>query len=194
MPTYDRSECVVFCKTEAAFGGFSNMAGGFPLRFSGQYYFTSEHLYQSLRFPGFPSIQEEIRQIRSPMGAKMASKKYRANHSRSDWDVVCEDVMRFCLRLKLRDYVGKFGRLFRESEGKEIVEESRRNRDDMWSARAKKDNPGVLVGDNKLGNLLMELRDEFLSLEPGEKVPLPDFGWLVTMESLAKTHCDAEVA
>jgi predicted NAD-dependent protein-ADP-ribosyltransferase YbiA (DUF1768 family) len=54
MPSYTRSECVVFCKTDETFGAFSNMAGGFPLYLGGQYYSTSEHLYQCLRFPQYP--------------------------------------------------------------------------------------------------------------------------------------------
>jgi predicted NAD-dependent protein-ADP-ribosyltransferase YbiA (DUF1768 family) len=98
------------------------------------------------------------------MGAKMASKKYRQDYSRSDWSEVCIDVMRFCLRLKLHAYEVRFGRLLCDSEGRSIVEESRRNRDDMWSARARKGDQEVLVGENILGILLMELRTEFLSL------------------------------
>jgi ribA/ribD-fused uncharacterized protein len=179
MPRYIRSESIVFCKTKDLFGEFSNMAAGFPLRFEGHDYLTSEHLYQCLRFPHYPSIQEAIRQVRSPMGAKMSSKKYRANHSRPDWDTVCRDVMRYCLRLKLRTYEMTFGRLLRQSEGRPIVEESRRNRDDMWSARADKNDGDILVGENALGLLLMELRAEFLSLAPGEHILVPDSRWLL---------------
>jgi type I restriction enzyme S subunit len=184
MPTYNRSESIVFCKTKEAFGGLSNMAGGFPLRFAGHDYLTSEHLYQCLRFPQYPSLQADIRAIRAPIGAKMHTKPYRATHCRKDWDVVCREVMRYCLRLKLRSYEMTFGRLLRESKGQPIVEESKKNSDDMWSARAVKGNPEVLVGENTLGILLMELRDEFLSLEPGERISLPDAGWLLAPESL----------
>lgn len=183
MPTYARNESVVFCKTEEPFGGLSNMAGGFPLRFAGHDYLTSEHLYQSLRFPKYPSLQASIREVRSPMAAKMRTKPFRSTHSRPDWEVVCRNVMRFCLRLKLRTYEVKFGRLLRQSEGKPIVEESRRNRDDPWSARALKDNQDVLVGENTLGILLMELRTEFLALPPGGKIALPDSGWLLQPDS-----------
>jgi ribA/ribD-fused uncharacterized protein len=182
MPTYNRSESIVFCKTKEKFGGLSNMAGGFPLRFAGHDYRTSEHLYQCLRFPQHPSLQASIRAIAGPIGAKMHTKPFRATHCRQDWDMVCKDVMRFCLRLKLRSYETTFGRLLRESQDKPIVEESRKNQPDMWSARASKNNPDELVGENTLGILLMELRDEFLSLSPGEKVSLPDSGWLLAPE------------
>jgi type I restriction enzyme S subunit len=184
MPTYIRSESIVFCKTKESFGGLSNMAGGFPLRFDGHDYLTSEHLYQCLRFPDYPDLQASIRAIRAPIGAKMHTKPFRATHCRKDWDEVCRDVMRYCLRLKLRSYEMTFGRLLRESRGKPIVEESRKNHDDMWSARALKGSPDVLVGENALGLLLMELRDEFLSLTPGEKIALPDDRWLLAPESL----------
>jgi type I restriction enzyme S subunit len=184
MPTYNRSESVVFCKTKERFGGLSNMAGGFPLRFAGHDYRTSEHLYQSLRFPHYPSLQASIRAIPGPIGAKMHTKPFRATHCRKDWDGVCVDVMRYCLRLKLRSYEMTFGRLLRESKGKSIVEESRKNSADPWSARALKNNPDVLVGENTLGILLMELRDEFLSLPPGEKLSLPDSEWLLAPEPL----------
>ncbi len=179
MPSYIRCQSVVFCNIDEPFGGLSNMARGFPLRFEGHEYLTSEHLYQCLRFPQYPSLQESVRQVRSPMGAKMKIKPLRKSHCRPDWDVVCVDVMRYCLRLKLRTYPMTFGRLLRDSEGKSIVEETRRNRDDMWSARAAKNDGDILVGDNTLGVLLMELRAVFLSLPPGEQVVLPEGGWLL---------------
>lgn len=170
MNTYIRSQSAVFCSTKDPFGAFSNMAGGFPLRFAGHDYLTSEHLYQSLRFPDYPEVQAQIRGIASPMGAKMASKPHRAAKSRRDWETVRLDVMRFCLRLKLNSYRTTFGRLLLGSGDKPIVEESRRNRDDPWSARATE--PDVLVGMNTLGILLMELREELRILPVGESIPM----------------------
>jgi len=170
MNTYTRSESVVFCSTRDAFGAFSNMAGGFPLRFEGHDYRTSEHLYQSLRFPGYPDIQAEIRGFASPMRAKMASRPHRATKSRADWNDVCVDVMRFCLRLKINSYRISFGGLLLSSGDQPLVEESRRNRDDPWSARAK--GPDMLVGQNTLGVLLMELREELRVLPSGESIPM----------------------
>jgi type I restriction enzyme S subunit len=168
MNTYTRAHSVVFCSTRDPFGGFSNMAAGFPLRFQGHDYRTSEHLYQSLRFPDYPDIQAEIRGFASPMRAKMASKPHRATKSRADWDSVCVDVMRFCLRLKLNSYRMTFGRLLLSTGDRPIVEESRRNRDDPWSARG----ADMLVGQNTLGILIMELREELRVLAPGESIPM----------------------
>ncbi len=149
------------------------MAGGFPLRFEGHDYLSSEHLYQSLRFPDYPDIQAEIRGFASPMRAKMTTRPHRATKSRPDWEDVCVDVMRFCLRLKLNSYRMTFGRLLLSSGDKpivEAVEESRRNRDDPWSARAR--GAEILVGRNTLGILLMELREELRVLPAGGSISM----------------------
>ncbi len=171
MPIYSRSQSAVFCKTKEEFGGLSNMAGGYPLWFNGHTYKTSEHLYQSLRFPAYPEIQALIRDNKSPMGAKMATRPHRAAKSRPDWDAVCLDVMRFCLRLKLHSYRSRFGGLLLRTGDKSIVEESRRNRDDPWSARAR--DADTLEGQNTLGVLLMELRAELKNIPANEPIPVP---------------------
>ncbi len=51
LRTYNRDDCVVFCKTNEKFGGLSNMAPGFPLRINDVDFRTSEALYQACRFP-----------------------------------------------------------------------------------------------------------------------------------------------
>ena len=146
------------------------MARDFPLKCEGHEYRTAEHLYQCLRFPDHPEVQAEIRGIASPMGAKMATRPHRAQKSRPDWESVCVDVMRFCLRLKLNTHRSTFGGLLLCTGDRPIVEESRRNRDDPWSARAKGSN--VLEGENTLGVLLMELRDELRRAPVGGLIPM----------------------
>ena len=155
---YRRSESVVFLKTTEAFGGLSNMAGGFPLRVSGIYIRTSEALYQACRFPHMPQVQRLIFDEASPMTAKMKSKPYR-DQSRPDWDRVRVAIMRWCLRVKLALHPRQFGNLLLATEDRPIVEESRR--DAFWGAKPEKD--GTLVGVNALGRLLMELREELKS-------------------------------
>lgn len=112
--TYQRSECVVFRKTNEHFGGLSNMAGGYPLRVNGVRILTSEALYQACRFPHMPDVQRLIIDQPSPMTAKMKSKPYRAD-SRPDWDRVRVAVMRWCLRVKLAQHWTKFGARLRET-------------------------------------------------------------------------------
>src|SRR5215831_8450044 len=76
-----------------------------------------------------------------------------------DWEQVQEAVMRWCLRVKLAQHVTKFGGLLRGSAPRPIVERSRKDR--FWGGVLEAD--GVLRGENRLGRLLMELREELLA-------------------------------
>ena len=153
--SYERQDSVVFCKTNAEFGGLSNMAPGFPLRVNDIDILTSEALYQACRFPRLPDVQRLIIAQKSPMTAKMKSKPYRSR-SREDWDVVRVRIMRWCLRVKLVWNWTKFRDLLLATSDRPIVEESRK--DDFWGAKVR--SHGGLVGVNVLGRLLMELREE----------------------------------
>jgi ribA/ribD-fused uncharacterized protein len=167
--TYSHSESVVFRKTNEPFGGLSNMASGFPIRVNDVTVLSSEALYQACRFPLRPDVQKVILAERSPMTAKMKSKRYRESSTRSDWDQVKVKIMRWCLRIKLVQNWSTFRELLLETDDKPIVEDSRR--DDFWGA--KRTEHGTLVGMNVLGRLLMELRHELTiaSSEQFQSVP-----------------------
>lgn len=151
---YNRNECITFRKTKEAFGGLSNMAGGYNLKINSVKILTSEALYQACRFPHLPDVQKLIIAQNSPMTAKMKSKPYR-DQSRPDWDQVRVNIMRWCLRVKLVQNWEKFGQLLLQTGDKPIVEDS--SKDDFWGAIPTEDNQ--LVGANVLGRLLMELRE-----------------------------------
>jgi type I restriction enzyme, S subunit len=152
---YLRSECAVFNKTKERFGGLSNMAGGFPLVVNGVRIRTSEALYQACRFPHMPDLQRQIIDERSPMAAKMRGKPFRSQ-SRPDWDEVRVALMRWSIRVKLTQNPDRFGAVLEETGDLPIVEHSRRDR--FWGAVALNDDE--LEGQNVLGRLLMELRQE----------------------------------
>ncbi len=156
--TYVRSESVVFLKTQEAFGGLSNMCAGFPLKINGVRILTSEALYQACRFPDHPNIQDLILNDKSPMGAKMVAKKYRAQ-TRLDWDDVRVEIMWWCLKIKLVQNWKSFGELLLAPADKPIVEQS--GKDPFWGALVTGDD--TLKGVNVLGQLLMKLREEFKS-------------------------------
>lgn len=158
--TYHRSECAVFLRTAEQFGGLSNMAGGYPLSINGIRILTSEALYQACRFPHLPEIQKLILGQTSPMAAKMKSKPYRKD-SRSDWDDVRVSIMRWCLHVKLVQNWEKFGNLLLSTGNMSIVEES--YRDPFWGAKPV--NQESLVGQNVLGQLLVELREKLKAHE-----------------------------
>lgn len=173
--TYHKSECAVFLKTAEQYGGLSNMAGGYPLSINGIRILTSEALYQACRFPHLPEVQKLIIGQKSPMAAKMKSKPYRKD-SRSDWDDVRVQVMRWCLRVKLVQHWEKFGDLLVSTGDKPIVEES--YRDQFWGAKPTDDE--TLCGANVLGRLLVELREQLKGSDPQktwvvEPPPLSNF-------------------
>ena len=173
--TYDRFDCIVFLKTKEAFGGLSNMAGGFPVEVNGIRILTAEALYQACRFPHILDVQKLIIEQKSPMTAKMKSKPHRHN-SRPDWDRVRVKIMRWCLRVKLAQNWHSFSELLMETGERAIIEESRR--DAFWGAKPVNDQ--VLIGMNVLGRLLMELREEvkrgdIASLVHVKPINIPDF-------------------
>lgn len=81
---YSRSQCVVFFRTKDAYGGLSNMAGGYPLCVNGIDIRTSEALYQSCRIPHQAAIQKEIIAQTSPMAAKMVGRPH-VQETHPDW-------------------------------------------------------------------------------------------------------------
>ncbi len=155
---YKRRDAVVFRTTTGEFGGLSNMAPDFPLEINGIRIATAEALYQACRFPNHPEIQGVILDQRSPMTAKMKSKRHRKS-TRDDWDKVRVKIMRWCLRVKLAQNWSSFSALLLTTDARPIVEESRK--DDFWGAKPHDD--GTLVGMNVLGRLLMELRQQLQS-------------------------------
>ncbi|EFK09925.1 conserved hypothetical protein [delta proteobacterium NaphS2] len=156
--TYKRIDSVVFRKTIEKFGGLSNMAPGFPLQIGDISVRTSEALYQACRFPYAEEIQKMIISQKSPMTAKMKSKPFRSQ-TRPDWDHVRVKVMRWSLRVKLACNWDKFRNLLLLTADKQIVEDSRRDR--FWGAVANDED--YLEGENVLGRLLMEIREELKS-------------------------------
>ena len=175
---YRRQECVVFRRTREEFGSLSNMAAGFPLQINGVKVRTSEALYQACRFPHYPSIQREIVLQRSPMSAKMKSRRHR-EYTRPDWNRVRVNAMRWSLKVKLSQNWDTFAGLLLGTGDKPIVEESRR--DDFWGA--KRLDEDILKGANILGRLLVELREEirkhgqgaFIKVAPPAPEKIPDF-------------------
>jgi ribA/ribD-fused uncharacterized protein len=154
-------DCVVFFKVGEEYGGLSNLSNDFPLRVNGLRVGSTEALYQVCRFPHRPDWQREILDAPHAMRAKMVAKKEgrRKEHSRPDWEEIQVEVMRWCLRLKLAQHFRQFGGLLRRSAPRPIVERSRKDR--FWGAVWEKN--GMLCGQNRLGRLLMELRDELLA-------------------------------
>ena len=152
--TYRIADVVSFRRTREHFGGLSNMSAGFSIEVNGVSIATSEALYQSCRYPDKPDVQRIIIEQRSPMTAKMKSKRYLQS-TRPDWNQVRVSLMRWCLQVKLAQNWDTFGNLLLSTGDAPIVEDSRR--DTFWGAKRTDER---LVGINVLGRLLMELREQ----------------------------------
>lgn len=186
---YCRSASAVFRKTRERWGGLSNMAAGYPLYLCDVRIPTSEHLYQMCRFPHIPEVQQKILDEKSPMTAKMKSKPYR-NLTRSGWERIRIPIMRWALRVKLAQNFEKFGSLLIDTYGLDIVEEGKK--DPFWSAYPV--DQDKLEGNNALGRLLMQLRDELLEspddLKQVKPLSLPKF--TILEKPIESIHSDVE--
>ena len=97
-----------------------------------------------------PQIQEEIRQIASPMDAALEGRN-RQNPLRPDWEEVKDKVMLQPLRMKFSQNPEIAKELL--ATGDALLIEHTRN-DDYWA------DGGDGSGKNKLSLLLMQVREE----------------------------------
>ena len=97
-----------------------------------------------------PQIQEKIRQIASPMDAVLEGRN-RQNPLRADWEEVKDKVILQALRMKFSQNPDIAKELM--ATGDAILIEHTRN-DDYWA------DGGDGSGKNKLGLLLMQVREE----------------------------------
>lgn len=150
---------ISFTKTKLPYGWLGNMFAA-PINYNGQIWRTSEALFQALRVEDI-TIREIIRNDKSPMGAKMMSKREEYRAKRVVEPMSMEDIenMRLCLRIKFDQHPDLREKLLKT--GDHIIFEDVRGRKGarhkFWGAVLT--NEG-LDGQNMLGKLLMELRDE----------------------------------
>lgn len=162
---WNPSQCATFKKTSEEFGVFSNMAGKAvglnSLTVASIAIRTSEHLYQASRYPDRLDIQQAVLDQASPMFAKrVAKKKEYLTHCRADWDTIQLDVMRWAIRVKLTFNYDQLGRVFLLSGQRPIVEIAPKDTTNgrYWGTAIQEQ---MLVGTNVMGQLLMELRQDF---------------------------------
>ena len=134
---------------EQDFYVFSNFAS-FKLFWVGRDFYTSEVAYQWEKFRGASVIQDIIVAQPSSHASFRAAQELK-EHARKDWDDVKVDIMRDILRAKVDQHVYVEQKLLATGD-REMIEDSWR--DDYWGWGENKD------GQNMLGNLWMEIRDE----------------------------------
>ena len=120
-----------------------------PFSLDGKTWPSVEHYFQAMKFPTDPAYQETIRQIKTPQSAKSLGSS-KEHPIRPDWDSVREEVMKKALEAKFTQNEA-LKQILLSTKGKELGEAS--PTDIYWGiGKARK-------GQNRLGKLLMELRD-----------------------------------
>jgi ribA/ribD-fused uncharacterized protein len=148
-----------FYKKTDPFWEFGNMAAA-PFTVEGVLWKTSEHYFQAQKFPDNSEYQEQIRQTASPMIAKRLGSS-RKIPIRTDWNTYRLVAMKKALTEKFRQNESLCALLL-STGSKKLVEAS--PKDSFWGAGASG------TGENWLGKLLMEVRDDLLYPRPGKKV------------------------
>ncbi|WP_425394936.1 NADAR family protein [Aeoliella sp.] len=139
---------IEFYATGDAFGEFSNFAA-FPFALDGVTWPTSEHYFQAEKFED-QEYREKIRTTASPMIAARLGRS-RKVPIRSDWESVKLDVMRRAVRAKFAAHEALRELLL--STGDQLLVEAAKG-DAFWGTG----DDGS--GQNWLGRILMEVRDE----------------------------------
>jgi ribA/ribD-fused uncharacterized protein len=124
---------------------------------------TTEHYYQAQKFPARPDIQEAIRNAPSPEAAVAIARQYEPPHTsllREDWKDVNVGIMKKALQEKFRQNPNLQRVLFFTGT-RELVEAS--PHDKFWgdpSRAPERGSANYAKGQNMLGKLLMELREQ----------------------------------
>jgi hypothetical protein len=145
---------VRFYRTREPFGAFSNFSRH-PILLNGVTWPTSEHYYQAQKFAGQPD-EEAVRLAGSPKQAAVMGRD-PARPLRPDWEAVREAVMLDALRAKFTQHADLRALLLGTGDAV-LVEHSPHDR--YWG------DGGDGTGRNRLGVLLMQVRDE-LRATPG---------------------------
>jgi ribA/ribD-fused uncharacterized protein len=141
-----------FYSTKDDYGCFSNFSRH-PVRLKGKLWPTSEHYFQAQKFAGQPD-EEEVRQTAAPtVAARMGRSRKRP--LRADWERVKLDVMREAVRAKFTQHP-ELTAVLLGTEDAVLVEHT--TNDAYWG------DGGNGSGQNWLGRILMEVREELRSM------------------------------
>jgi ribA/ribD-fused uncharacterized protein len=158
---------IAFNRVREEFGFLSNMAP-ISVKIAGHQWRTAEAAFQALRFED-EEIRKEIRKQKSPMGAKMVSKKHRVLALVDPMSPGDLHNMALVVRAKFEQHIVFWNRLDRTGDT-QIVENCtyrrRQPRSLFWGAALGED--GQWEGENHLGRILMAVRDELRTEAAGE--------------------------
>ena len=147
-------DTIAFTKVAAPNGWLGNMSPH-RVRYGNKDWRTTEALFQALRFAD-EGVQEAIRDQKSPMTAKMIAKKNKAKLAIQPGSAQDVENMRLVLRLKIEQHPDLRAALLATGNAR-IIEDCSKRRPSVWGAQLQN---GTWVGENILGQLWMELRDQ----------------------------------
>lgn len=139
---------ILFYRVSEPYGEFSNFSPH-PFELKGKVWPTSEHYFQAQKFAG-TAQEEAIRLAKSPMIAARMGRS-RAHPLRPDWESIKDDIMREVLLKKFTQNASLHSLLLNTGNA-EIIEHTKNDR--YWG------DGGDGSGRNRLGQLLMELREK----------------------------------
>ncbi|MDJ1492764.1 NADAR family protein [Cytophagaceae bacterium DM2B3-1] len=142
------TEDIFFYSVSEAYGEFSNFAL-YPIKLKGKMWPTSEHYFQAQKFVGTP-YEETIRKAISPMKAAELGRSRKVK-LRRDWDSAKDNIMYEAIKAKFTQHI-ELAELLLETGDVRIIEHT--ENDFYWG------DGGDGSGKNKLGKLLMKLREE----------------------------------
>ena len=147
---------ILFYRVGDPYGEFSNFSPH-AVYLKDKQWPTTEHYFQAQKFAG-TEHEETVRQAKSPMiAARMGRSRERP--LRADWEPIKEDVMRTALFAKFTQHPELRALLLATSDA--VIVEHTKN-DGYWG------DGGDGNGKNRLGELLMELREK-LRIEEDKK-------------------------
>jgi len=148
-------DVVNFYSVSDDFGEFSNFAK-FSIELDGKRWPTSEHYFQAQKFDD-PGYREQIRTAKSPMIAARLGRSRKVK-LRRDWESVKVEIMRTAVRAKFLQH-DELRTLLLSTAAAKLVEHT--VNDDYWG------DGGDGSGRNMLGQILMQVREEFRQSQDG---------------------------
>lgn len=144
---------IYFYSRRTAYHEFSNFYVR-PITVDGKVWPSTEHYFNAEKFPAEPAYQEQIRRAATCAEAKRLGNS-RAHQLVHEWDQVKRfDAMKKALYAKFTQHED-LKKLLLDTGDALLVEDSKNDR--FWGCGADRQ------GQNYLGKMLMELRDELRS-------------------------------
>jgi N-glycosidase YbiA len=158
QPLYDENTTICFYESTQPYNQFTNFYLA-PITIGGSTYLTSEHYFQSQKFiPPNQAIADQIKNAPTPRDAFNIARTNN-NLVRNDWHTGYKDiVMLQALQAKFTQH-NDLRQLLINTGNKTLVEHT--TNDNYWG-----DN-GDNTGKNKLGQLLMQVRQQLVSNQIG---------------------------